>query len=111
MRVERIPTLSDNYTYLVIDERTGEAAVIDAPEAAPVVARVDALGVRVTQVLSTQVIKLSQGSPMTGSGSHTSAMQMNSGTQFSSASHSPPGGAATMQVSVRSLQRKPGLQG
>lgn len=53
MRIERIPTLRDNYTYLVIDEKTGEAAVIDAPEAAPVVDRVTRLGVRLTQVLST----------------------------------------------------------
>jgi hydroxyacylglutathione hydrolase len=53
LRVERIPTLSDNYTYLVICEATGEAAVIDAPEAAPVVKRVDAVGCRVVKVLST----------------------------------------------------------
>ena len=53
MRVERIPTLRDNYTYLVIDPSTNEAAVIDAPEAAPVIARVEKLGVRVTKVLST----------------------------------------------------------
>jgi hydroxyacylglutathione hydrolase len=53
MRIERIPTLRDNYTYLVIDEQTNEAAVIDAPEAAPVIARVEKLGVRVTKVLST----------------------------------------------------------
>ena len=53
MRVERIPTLRDNYTYLVIDPASNEAAVIDAPEAAPVIARVEKLGVRVTKVLST----------------------------------------------------------
>jgi hydroxyacylglutathione hydrolase len=53
LRVERIPTLRDNYTYLVVDETTGEAAVIDAPEAAPVIARIQKLGVRVTKVLST----------------------------------------------------------
>ncbi|MBW2412959.1 MAG: hydroxyacylglutathione hydrolase [Deltaproteobacteria bacterium] len=53
MKVERIPTLSDNYTYLIIDEATNEAAVVDAPEADPVVRRVDELGVRVTHVLST----------------------------------------------------------
>ncbi len=53
MRVERIPTLRDNYTYLVIDEETNEAAVVDAPEAGPVVARAEQLGVRVTKVLST----------------------------------------------------------
>jgi hydroxyacylglutathione hydrolase len=53
LRVERIPTLRDNYTYLIIDSETREAAVVDAPEAAPVIARVDALGVRVVKVLST----------------------------------------------------------
>jgi hydroxyacylglutathione hydrolase len=53
MRVERIPTLGDNYTYLVIDEATHEAAVVDAPEAGPVVARVEALGVNLTKILST----------------------------------------------------------
>jgi hydroxyacylglutathione hydrolase len=53
LKVERIPTLGDNYTYLVICEDTGEAAVVDAPEAEPVIRRVDALGVRVTKLLST----------------------------------------------------------
>src|SRR5262245_28332096 len=53
LRVERIPTLRDNYTYLVIDDATHEAAVVDAPEAAPVVERIDKLGVRLTKVLST----------------------------------------------------------
>ena len=53
MRVERIPTLTDNYTYLIIDEGTGEAAIVDAPEADPVVRRVEQLGVRVSKILST----------------------------------------------------------
>ena len=53
LEVERIPTLSDNYTYLVICDETGEAAIVDAPEAEPVVQRVDQRGVRVTQILST----------------------------------------------------------
>jgi hydroxyacylglutathione hydrolase len=51
--VERIPTLSDNYTYLLVCEKTGEAAVVDAPEAAPVERRVEKLGARVTKILST----------------------------------------------------------
>jgi hydroxyacylglutathione hydrolase len=51
--VERIPTLRDNYTYLLVCEKTGEAAVVDAPEAAPVERRVEKLGVRVTKILST----------------------------------------------------------
>ena len=53
LHVERIPTLADNYTYLVSCDDTGEAAVVDAPEAAPVIARVEAAGVRVVKVLST----------------------------------------------------------
>jgi hydroxyacylglutathione hydrolase len=53
LRVERIPTLRDNYTYLLVCEKTGEAAVVDAPEAAPVERRARKLGVRVAKVLST----------------------------------------------------------
>jgi hydroxyacylglutathione hydrolase len=53
LTVERIPTLSDNYTYLIVCDEMGEAAVVDAPEANPVIQRVDQLGVRVTQILST----------------------------------------------------------
>jgi hydroxyacylglutathione hydrolase len=53
LRVERIPTLRDNYTYLLVCEATGEAAIVDAPELEPVVARVAATGARVTKILST----------------------------------------------------------
>ncbi|HKE10060.1 MAG TPA: hydroxyacylglutathione hydrolase [Myxococcota bacterium] len=53
LRVERIPTLRDNYTYLLVCEASGEAAVVDAPEAGPVLRRVEATGARVTKVLST----------------------------------------------------------
>jgi hydroxyacylglutathione hydrolase len=53
LRIERVPTLGDNYSYVIACEDTGEAAIIDAPESEPVVKRVDALGVRVTKVLST----------------------------------------------------------
>lgn len=53
MRVERIPTLRDNYTYLIIDEASNQAAVVDAPEAGPVVRAVERLGVNLTKVLST----------------------------------------------------------
>ena len=31
LQIERIPTFSDNYTYLVICDETREAAVVDAP--------------------------------------------------------------------------------
>jgi hydroxyacylglutathione hydrolase len=53
LRIERIPTFGDNYTYLIICQATGEAAVVDAPEEAPVVQRVEETGARVTKILST----------------------------------------------------------
>jgi len=53
LRIERIPTLRDNYTYLLICEASGEAAIVDAPEAEPVLRRVKGSGARVLQVLST----------------------------------------------------------
>ncbi len=53
LRIERIPTLSDNYTYLVICQETREAGIIDAPEAEPVIRRVEEIGARVTKILST----------------------------------------------------------
>jgi hydroxyacylglutathione hydrolase len=53
LRIERIPTLGDNYTYLLVCEATGEAAVVDAPEADRVLRRVEAIGCRVAKVLST----------------------------------------------------------
>jgi hydroxyacylglutathione hydrolase len=53
LQIELIPTFGDNYTYLVICDQTREAAVIDAPEAPPVLARVEATGARVTKILST----------------------------------------------------------
>ena len=51
LQIERIPTFSDNYTYLVICEDTREAAIIDAPEADPVIERVEDTGAQVTQIL------------------------------------------------------------
>lgn len=53
LQIERIPTLGDNYTYLIVCDETGEAAIVDAPEADPVVRRVEAAGAKVTKVLST----------------------------------------------------------
>ncbi len=53
LRIERIPTLSDNYTYLAICEETRKAAIIDACEADPVVRRVEETGATVTTILST----------------------------------------------------------
>jgi hydroxyacylglutathione hydrolase len=53
LRIECIPTLGDNYTYLLVCDATNEAAVVDAPEADPVIRRVDTVGARVVQLLST----------------------------------------------------------
>ena len=53
LRIERIPTLSDNYTYLAICDETSHAAIVDAPEVDPVVERVAQTGAQVKLVLST----------------------------------------------------------
>lgn len=53
LRIERIPTLGDNYTYLAICDETQEAAIIDAPEEDPVVRRVEATSAEVKLILST----------------------------------------------------------
>jgi hydroxyacylglutathione hydrolase len=53
LQIERIPTFGDNYTYLVICDETRDAAIIDAPEEDPVVARVEATGATVKLILST----------------------------------------------------------
>ena len=53
LQIERIPTFGDNSTYLVICDETRRAAIIDAPEEDPVVARVEATGAEVELILST----------------------------------------------------------
>lgn len=45
-----LPARSDNYAYLVHDQATGETASIDAPEAAPLIAALDARGWTLTQI-------------------------------------------------------------
>ena len=53
LQIERIPTFGDNYTYLLICDETNDAAIVDAPEEDPVVARVDMTGAQVKLILST----------------------------------------------------------
>jgi hydroxyacylglutathione hydrolase len=53
LQIERIPTWQDNYSYLLICQETHDAAIVDAPEADPVVRRVDETGARVSKILST----------------------------------------------------------
>ena len=53
MDVVPIPVLQDNYSYLVIDPATREAAVVDCAEVEPVLAEVDRRGVKLTAILAT----------------------------------------------------------
>ncbi len=51
--LETIPCLSDNYAYLIHDPDTGDTALIDAPEAAPILAVLAAKGWSLGQILIT----------------------------------------------------------
>ncbi|WP_028094571.1 hydroxyacylglutathione hydrolase [Pseudodonghicola xiamenensis] len=53
LEILTIPCLSDNYAFLAHDATTGETALIDAPEAAPILQALVASGWRLTQVLLT----------------------------------------------------------
>lgn len=45
-----IPCLSDNYAYLVHDPESGETAVVDVPEAGPILATLEARGWRLSDI-------------------------------------------------------------
>ncbi|KAK4318225.1 hypothetical protein Pmani_010762 [Petrolisthes manimaculis] len=53
MKVKILPALSDNYMYLVVDEVSKEAAVVDPVEPKTVLAAVEEAGVSLTTVLTT----------------------------------------------------------
>lgn len=53
LQIETIPCLSDNYAYLAHDPKTGQTAVIDVPEAAPILAALKAKGWTASHVLIT----------------------------------------------------------
>jgi hydroxyacylglutathione hydrolase len=53
LRIDVIACLSDNYAYLLRDEESGAAVVFDAPEAAPILAAVEASGGRLDAILLT----------------------------------------------------------
>jgi hydroxyacylglutathione hydrolase len=53
MRVEIVPCLSDNYAYLVIDDRANVAAIVDASEEGPVLAALERSGAKPIALLST----------------------------------------------------------
>ena len=53
VRVEIVPCLRDNYAYVLIDEATREAVVIDPSEAVPIERAIEAAGVRLTHLWAT----------------------------------------------------------
>jgi len=53
LEIVTIPCLSDNYAYLARDAQTGKTALIDAPEAAPVLAALEARGWTLGAILLT----------------------------------------------------------
>lgn len=53
MRVVPVPVLQDNYSYLVIDEAQGVAAVVDCAEVEPVLEAARGEGVTITAILAT----------------------------------------------------------
>lgn len=53
LEIITIPCLSDNYAFLAHDPDSGETALIDAPEAAPILEALEARGWRLNRVLLT----------------------------------------------------------
>ncbi|QFT97285.1 Hydroxyacylglutathione hydrolase [Roseovarius sp. THAF8] len=53
LQIETVPCLSDNYAFLAHDSETGETAVVDVPEAAPILKALDDKGWKATHVLIT----------------------------------------------------------
>jgi hydroxyacylglutathione hydrolase len=53
MQVIPIPQLSDNYAYLIIDEATRQAAIVDCAEVAPVIRTVRESGAELSAILPT----------------------------------------------------------
>lgn len=53
MKVTVLPALSDNYMYLITDEKTGQAAIVDPVSPDTVLEAVKAEGVKLTKVLTT----------------------------------------------------------
>ena len=53
LEIVTVPCLSDNYAFLIRDEATGDVAIVDAPEAGPLIAAAEDRGWQVGQVLIT----------------------------------------------------------
>ena len=78
LEIVRIPALSDNYIWLAHDAASGETAVIDPAQAAPVLAEAEERGWKITQIWNTHwhpdhtggnaEIKAATGARITGPG-------------------------------------------
>ena len=53
MRIEIIPCLQDNYSYLIIDETNNNACVIDPSEAKPVINIIEKEKINLKYILNT----------------------------------------------------------
>lgn len=53
LEIVTIPCLSDNYAYLAHDRETGETALVDIPEAGPILDELDRRGWRLSHILIT----------------------------------------------------------
>lgn len=53
LEIEIVPTLKDNYVYLLHDEETGQTAAIDPGEVEPVLNALDAKGWKLTHIFNT----------------------------------------------------------
>ena len=53
LNVILVPQLRDNYSYIVICDATKEAAIVDCPEAAPMIAKLEELDVTPVAILNT----------------------------------------------------------
>jgi hydroxyacylglutathione hydrolase len=53
MRIHQLPLLRDNYGYLLVCEKTNDAAIIDPSEGEPVLQRIAQENVRLTTILNT----------------------------------------------------------
>ena len=53
MKIEIIPCLKDNYSYLIIDEKNKNACVVDPSEAQPIINCLDKKKIQLTFILNT----------------------------------------------------------
>ena len=53
MRIEIIPCLKDNYSYLIIDESNNSACVIDPSEASPIISFIENNNIKLKYILNT----------------------------------------------------------